>query len=441
MSLLTFKRGIHPPDCKSITMENPIVTIPPEKGTNMVFPLAQHIGAPCNPIVNIGDRVLMYQKIADTDAFVSSPIHSSVSGIVKEIRKTLTPGGVSCNAIVIENDGENEKLDRKPEKENYKDYTKEEIVKIVREAGIVGLGGAGFPTHIKLNPPKECKIDTVIVNAAECEPYLTTDYRVLLEDSTTLVEGLKIILSLFPEARGIIGIETNKMKAIEIFEKICQDIPNIEVARLQPKYPQGSEKQLISACTGREVPSGGLPAHIGVIVDNVDTVVAIQRAVVHNKPLIRRVITLSGSCFAKPGNYKARIGQSYKELIEKAGGFSKEPSKLISGGPMMGVAMFDLDIPIIKTSSAILAFNEEEANLPQERNCIRCGKCVEHCPVGLMPLELNKNVIYKEDDLFKKNNGLDCIECGSCSFICPAKRHLAQSIRAFKRIMLTKPKK
>ncbi|MDR2939666.1 MAG: electron transport complex subunit RsxC [Clostridiales bacterium] len=437
MSLLTFKRGVHPPDNKWITMDKPIVTIPPENGALMAYPVSQHLGAPCKPIVEVGERVLMYQKIADTDAFVSAPVHSSVSGTVKEIRKTLTPNGTFSDAIIIENDGGNEKYVNSAEAGA---ATNEGLLKIIREAGIVGLGGAGFPTHVKLNPPKGSVIDTVVVNAAECEPYLTTDYRVMMEDSKALVEGLQIILKLFPSAKGIIGIETNKMKAIEILESLCNGIPEISVARLKPKFPQGSEKQLISACTNREVPSGGLPAHVGVIVDNVDTVMAVQRAVVHNMPLVRRVITLSGSCFNNPGNYRARIGLSYRALIDAAGGFKEEPAKIISGGPMMGVAMYDLDIPIIKTSSAILAFNKEEAVLPEERNCIRCAKCVDHCPMGLMPVELNKNAIYKDEVLFKKYNGLDCVECGSCSYICPAKRHLAQSIRSFKRAILSKPK-
>ncbi len=441
MRVLTFKKGIHPHDEKNHTNDKPIKVIKPAVGTEMIFPMQQHLGAPCEPIVAKGDHVLLGQKIGEAKGFVSSPIHSSVSGVVKDIRPSLTPGGVTSTAIVIENDGEDKAQHHHGVFKNYENKTPEQILEAIKEAGIVGLGGAGFPTHIKLNPPKEKKIDFVIVNAAECEPFLTTDHRVLLEETERLVRGLKVMMKILPTAKGIIGVETNKQDAIDKLLEVCKHEPNIEVVGLIPKYPQGAEKQLIYACTGREVPSGGLPADVGCIVNNVDTVIAIERAVVRERPLIRRVITITGGAVKNPGNFKVRLGMSYKDLIEQTGGFVSEPYKLVSGGPMMGVAMFTIDVPIIKTSSAILCLTKEEAELPPEKNCIRCAKCLTYCPMGLMPLTLNQNVITGDMDGFLKNNGLDCIECGSCSYVCPAKRHLAQSIRATRRDLMSKRKK
>jgi electron transport complex protein RnfC len=315
---------------------------------------------------------------------------------------------------------------------------KDELLRLIREAGIVGLGGAGFPTHIKLSPPAGRRIDTIIVNAAECEPYLTTDHRVMLEDSERLVAGLEAILSIFPEASGIIAIETNKPDAINKMAEAIKGKQRIKIMGLVPKYPQGAEKQLIYACTRRETPSGGLPADIGCLVDNVDTVIAIARAAHQGRPLVRRIVTMAGGCVPKAGNYEVRLGMSFRDLVDAIGGFSEEPCKIISGGPMMGVAMFDLDVPVIKTSSAFLCLTEEEGRLPGERGCVRCGKCVDHCPMRLLPFELSQLAASRDEEGFVKNHGLDCIECGSCSYICPAKRHLAQSIRATRRDLMSR---
>lgn len=441
MKALTFKRGIHPPDGKAFTNDKPIKILMPEENTSIVIPMSQHIGAPCEPIVKKGDRVLLGQKIAESTAFVSAPIHSSVSGTVKDIKPMLTPGGAMCKSIIIENDGLLEEDPSLGKDTDYENFSKEKILEKIKNAGIVGLGGAGFPTHIKLNPPPDKKIDSIILNAAECEPYLTTDHRVLIEKTDRVVLGMKIILKIHPEATGYIAIEINKMDAIDALEKATADIPNIKVVPLMTKYPQGSEKQMIYAVTGREVPSGGLPADVGCIVDNVDTVLAIERAVAKDRPLMRRIVTLSGNAVKNPGNYQVRLGMSFRELIEMTGGFKEEPAKIIAGGPMMGIAIYSLDIPIIKTSSAILCFTKEEAELPPERNCIRCGKCVSACPMGLIPLELNQDVIAGDWAAFEKNRGLDCIECGSCSYVCPAKRHIAQSIRATKKDVLAQKRK
>lgn len=442
MSLHTFKRGIHPPDGKAYTNSKPIQIVMPKVGSLMVFPLSQHIGAPAEAIVKKGDRVLVGQKIAEAAAFVCSPIHSSVSGTVKDIKPMLTPSGAMIPSIIIENDGLMEEDPSLGKDTDWQNFSKEKILDKIKNAGIVGLGGAGFPTHIKLNPPPTDYIDTIIVNAAECEPYLTTDHRIMLEKTDRLVQGLAIMLTLHPDAKGYIAIEANKPDAIAAVKQACSTYPNISVLELMTKYPQGSEKQLIYAVTGREVESGKLPASAGCIVDNVDTVLAIERAIVQDRPLMRRIVTFTGDAVANPGNYQIRIGMNINEFIEAVGGFKEQPGKIIAGGPMMGPAMFSTDCPFVKTSSALLCLTRASAVLPPESNCIRCGKCVGACPMGLMPLVLNQNALSRDFGKFELNDGLDCIECGSCSYVCPAKRHLAQSIRIFKReVMASKRKK
>ncbi len=440
MQALTFKRGVHPPDGKALSAEQPIKVIMPKVGSELFFPMSQHIGAPCDPLVQVGDYVKVGQKIGESQAFMSSPIFSSISGTVKDIRPMLVPGGATVKSIVIENDGKMEEIEGLNQPKDYTKMTNEEILAAIKEAGVVGLGGAGFPTHIKLNPPKDQPIDYIIVNAAECEPYLTTDYRLMLEESDKIVRGLQVMLKLHPNAKGVIGIETNKPKAIEAMEKACQGISNITVQPLKTKFPQGSEKHLIYAVTGREVLSGALPASAGCIIDNVDTVIAVERALFRGRPLMRRVVTFTGGAVKNPGNYKIRIGMTFTDIVEAAGGFKENdpPVKIIAGGPMMGPAMFTTDVATVKTSSALLCFTEKEAFIPEERNCIRCGKCVDHCPMGLEPLVLNQCAIIGDGDGFVKNHGLDCIECGSCSYECPAKRQLAQSIRATKKIEMGK---
>lgn len=439
MGLLTFKRGIHPPHGKHFTENKPIEYLLP-KG-DLVYPMVQHIGAPCEPIVKKGDKVLVGQKIGEAKAFVSSPIHSTVSGTVKNVIPMLHPNGNKVLSVIVENDGLYEEHESIGSKGDYNDFSREEIIGMIKEAGIVGMGGAGFPTFIKLSPPPEKTINTIIINGAECEPYLTSDYRVMLEETNRVITGLKIILQLFPNAKGYIAVEDNKMKAVETLKEEIKNIENIEIKVLKTKYPQGAEKQLIYAITGREVPSGGLPADVGCIVQNIDTTVAIHRAIVRGRPLMRRIVTVTGGAIKEPKNFKVKIGTSYRELVEAAGGFISEPVKIISGGPMMGMALSTLDVPIYKGSSAILCLTKEEAKLPEEYNCIRCGKCVSACPMNLVPLQLNQYSIHHEIDRFEKSHGLDCIECGSCSFVCPAKRHLVQSIRTAKKTILNNRKK
>lgn len=431
MKPLTFKRGVHPPHGKHFTENKKIEFLLP-KG-ELVFPMSQHIGAPCEPIVAKGDRVLVGQKIGQAKGFVSAPIHSSVSGTVKNIMPMLTANGSKVMSIIIENDGLFEKHESIKTREGYNDLTNEELIKIIQEAGIVGMGGAGFPTHVKLSPPPDKKIDYIIVNGAECEPYLTSDHRVMLEETGRVIEGLKIVLHMFPGSKGYIGIEDNKKDAIEIMQKAVKDINNIEVAVLKTKYPQGAEKQLIYSITKRKVPIGGLPADVGCIVQNVETIVAIERAVLRGRPIMRRIVTVTGGAIKEPKNFNVRIGTSFKELVEAAGGFKEEPVKIIAGGPMMGLAVSSLDIPVTKGTSAILCLTASEAEIPEEENCIRCGRCVEACPMNLVPSTLNSLSIRGEYDMFEKYNGVSCIECGSCSYVCPAKRHLVQSFRTAKR--------
>ena len=435
---LTFKRGIHPNEQKKFTRLVPINTILPPAKCEMVFPMLQHLGAVCEPVVSAGQKVLVGEKIGDSKAFISSPIHSSVSGTVKEIRPHMTIMGTIVNSVIIENDGlltEHESI--KP-RNNFNDLSADELKKIIREAGIVGLGGAGFPTHVKISPPPGKILDTVIVNGSECEPYLTTDNRIMIEEADRVIIGLQIILKVLPGTRGIIAIEDNKPMAIEAVKKACQNERRISVAVVATKYPQGAEKQLIYAITKREVPSGGLPMDVGCIVNNVDTVIAIHRAFIRGRPLMRKVVTLTGAAIKNPGNYKVRLGTKLSGLVEMAGGFKGNPAKVVVGGPMMGVAIFDINVPIVKTTSGVLFLTEKEAFIPPEQNCIGCAQCVEHCPMGLVPTDLNAAILRENSEMFIKHNGLDCIECGSCSYVCPAKRRLAQAIRTTRRAELAK---
>lgn len=421
---LTFKGGVHPNDNKSHTCAKPIEQLAPP--LELVYPIIQHIGAPCVPCVAVGDYVKMGQKIADSEAFVSSPIHSSVSGTVKAIEKRAVPNGTMVESIIIENDFQDTPEDFKPI--DYTSVAPDDIPALVREAGVVGMGGATFPTHVKLTPPADKKIDTVIINGAECEPYLTSDHRIMLETPDEVILGLKIMLYRFGITNGHIAIEENKPDAIAIMKNKCE-AEGISVDVLKKKYPQGGEKQLIYAVTKRTVPVGKLPADVGVVVVNTDTATAIARKFKYGTPLMRRIVTVAGTPLTKQTNYNVRIGTSVDYIIEQNGGFKEEPKKVIMGGPMMGMPQFRLDVPIIKGTSAILCLNEKEAQIPDESPCIRCGKCVEHCPMNLMPLYLSEFAKKDDMDSCEKYGITACLECGCCSFECPAKRHLVQNIR------------
>lgn len=429
---LTFKGGVHPADNKSFTNSKPIVKaqVPEE----LIFPVIQHIGAPCTPCVNIGDYVKIGTKIADSEAFVSAPIHSSVSGTVKAIEMRPVPNGTMVQSIIIENDF-TDTYDEAVKPIDFTTVAPDDIPAIVREAGIVGMGGAAFPTHVKLMPPNKDKIDTIIVNGAECEPYLTSDHRVMLETPEEVITGLKIILHRFGISNGHIAIEDNKRDAIDLLREKCKDEP-IKIDVLKKKYPQGGEKQLIYAVTKRKVGIGKLPADVGVIVVNIDTCSAIGRRFMYGTPLLRRIVTMVGTPFKENKNYNVRLGVPIDYLIENNGEFKESASKVIVGGPMMGVPQFRLDIPVIKNTSAVLAFTEKEAKIPDEQPCIRCGKCVDHCPMRLMPLYLHDFVLKDELDKCEDYNVTACIECGCCSFECPSKRHLVQNIRIAKHKVL-----
>lgn len=439
MELLTFKKGVHPPHGKHLTEKKPIEEYLP-KG-DLVFPLSQHIGAPCTALVKKGDRVLVGQKIGEAGGFVSAPIYSSVSGTVKNVEPRMTSMGTKAMSIIVENDNLYEAVEKAQERD-YEKLSNEEIVSIIKEAGIVGMGGATFPTHVKLTPPKDKTIDSIIINAAECEPYLTCDHRLMLEEGEKIVEGLKIILKLFPQAKGYIGIENNKPDAIAAMNKLTANESRIEVKALKTKYPQGAEKQLIYAVTKREVPSGKLPADVSCIVQNVGTAYQIYKSVVQGEPLIERIVTVTGEAIKEPKNLKVKLGTSVQELIEEAcGGFKEDPVKVISGGPMMGMTISTIEIPVTKGTSGILALTKDMAVLPDTSNCIRCGKCVEACPMNLLPTKLQSLSQRNELEEFENFHGLDCIECGCCTFVCPAKKNILQSIRVAKRAVLANKRK
>lgn len=438
MGKLTFRGGIHPYDGKEISKYKEIKEVLP-KG-DLVYPLSQHIGAPAVAIVKKGDHVLSGQMIAEAGGFVSAPIYASVSGTIKNIETRRVATGDLINSIIIQNDGLYEEVEY-PTIKNYTELSKEEIVALVKNAGIVGMGGAGFPTHIKLTPKNPDKIDYVIVNGAECEPYLTSDYRRMIEEPEKIVGGLKIMLQLFDHAKGIIAIEDNKQESIHLFKKLVKDEPRILVRSLHTKYPQGAERQMIHAITKRYINSSMLPADVGCIVDNVDTVVAIYQGVTMGKPLTSRIVTVTGDAIADPRNFNVKIGTNYRELVEEAGGFKKQPVKIISGGPMMGFSIFDLDIPTTKTSSALLCLTKDEVSKWEPSACINCGKCVEVCPGRIVPSKLADYANRFDESAFEKNDGMECCECGCCSFVCPAKRQLTQSIKSMRKIILENRKK
>lgn len=422
----TFPGGIHPAYNKDLTSDNPIAVMPLPKRVKLLY--KQHLGAPCKPLVQKGDVVAVGQKIADTDAFVAAPIIASVAGEVV---------AVDAEGVEIVTDPDKSVLHGEPKKYN----SPAELRQIIRDAGIVGLGGATFPTHVKLSPPQDKNVDTLIINGAECEPFLTTDHRVMLEKSEELLKGIKLLMEACGAKTAVIGIEQNKPDAIEKLTELTKNLENIRVAGVPVEYPQGGERQLINTLTGKEVPVGRLPLDIGIVVNNVATAVAVHYAVNEGLPLIDRVVTVSGKGVVKPQNVRVRIGTPISDLLEFCGGMTEDAVKVVNGGPMMGKAVADVGVPVTKGTSGILVFTEAEVRIYEERTCIRCASCVDACPMLLMPNYLglySRKTMYNDAE---RINLFNCIECGCCSYVCPSRIPLVHYIRMAKNEINSKRRK
>ena len=439
MGKLTFRGGIHPYEGKELSKDHPIEKYLP-KG-DLVYPLSQHIGAPSVPCVKKGDTVLAGQKIADAGGFVSVPLHASVSGTVKGIEKRLNATGSMVDCIVIENDQQYQETEF--QEARLEDLTKEEILNRIKEGGVVGMGGAGFPTHVKLAPKDPSKIEYILVNGAECEPYITSDYRRMIEEPEKVVKGLQVILTLFDSAKGYICIEDNKPDCIAKMKELVKDIDRIEVKEMMTKYPQGGERTLIYAATRREINSTMLPADVGCVVDNVETVISVYKAVILGRPVNSRVVTVTGDGIKEPKNLLVLAGTDMSELVDAAGGLKAKIAKAISGGPMMGFALYDLHVPCTKTTSAFLFLEHDAVSEAQEIQtaCINCGRCVSVCPGHVLPARLAKLAERGDMAGFEALDGMECCECGCCSYICPAKRPLTQSIKSMRKMVLASRRK
>ncbi len=434
----TFKGGMHIPDHKRTTSNVEIKRLSGDK--IHIFPLKQHIGATPNLKVDIGDEVYVGQVLADSDSFVCVPIHSSVSGKVFDIKKHIHTSGEDIMSVFVENDFKytlfEDILPKNPE-----EMTSQELLNEVRKAGIVGMGGAGFPTHVKLTPPEGKTIDLLIINGAECEPYITADHRRMLEEPESIIDGIKIVMKILNVKKCCMGIENNKPDAIKLLKEKTADNPDITICDLKPKYPQGAEKQLIYAISKRKVPTGGLPSDVGVVVLNTDTVYQISKSLRSGIPLTKRIVTVSGDAVKEPANFEVPTGVTYRYLFENSGGLLGNVQKIISGGPMMGIAQYSLDVPVIKTTSAVLALSYNPSAFDENSPCIRCGKCVENCPMRLMPLYLNKFALSGDLERAEEYHILDCIECGLCSYLCSGKQNPLQNIRIAKQKIIENRRK
>lgn len=444
MKLKTFRGGVHPEGHKELSLGQPVRQYLP-KG-DLVFPVNQHIGKPAKPVVAKGDQVLAGQIIAEADGFVSANIISSCSGTVKAIEERHTISGARATCIVIANDGQYTLAPGIGKKRKDGTVSNKDILDAIKAAGIVGLGGAGFPTHVKLTSKNPDAIDYVIANGSECEPYITCDDRLMQDENRGIVEGLRLVLQLFPNAQGIIAIEDNKPEAIRAMEAVCAGEKQISVQPVMAKYPEGGERNLISVISGRDLRFGQLPADVGCIVCNVTTLNAIYRAVHFSEPLLERYFTVSGDAIANPCTMSVRIGTSCQELIEAAGGIKPgcEVKKILCGGPMMGIAMSSLDVPVSKNNNALTVLAEDEVELAesQQTACIRCGRCTRSCPIHLIPQMMADAAERKDYEQYEKRlYGLDCIACGSCTYVCPAKRPLMQLFKQTKAAIMAAKRK
>ncbi|HEX9021728.1 MAG TPA: electron transport complex subunit RsxC [Nitrospirota bacterium] len=431
----TFSGGVHPADNKSLTAHKPTVAAAIPK--RAIIPLSQHIGAPTKPLVTIGQEVKKGEKIGETTGFVSAPVHASISGKVTAIGNFPHILGADLPSIVIESDGKDEWIGGMNENPDYLLLSPDELKKMVQDAGIVGMGGATFPTHVKLSPPKEKPIDMVILNGAECEPYLTSDHRLMLEKPKEIIEGLKVLMRILGVSKGYIGIEANKPDAIETMTNAAAG-SEIKVWPVKVKYPQGAEKMLIKAIAGRTVPAGGLPMDVGVVVQNVGTAEAIYNAVRYGRPLIERYVTVTGRGVKDPKNFLVRIGTQFSQLVEEAGGLTEDAAKVISGGPMMGMSQYTLDVPVIKGTSGITILPRSEVITKPYGPCIRCGRCIDACPMKLQPSYIGLYIEKGHYEDAKAYNLMDCFECGSCTFVCPANRPMVQWVKKAKRELAKK---
>jgi len=420
--------GIHPQDMKHLAKEMEITNaiIPPLS----VIPMSQHIGSPAECLVQKGDEVTEEMLIGKSTGFISANIHSPVPGSVSSVEEIILPNGVATQAVKIELKGEFNRLKNEHDKKEWSGMNKEELLQTIADRGIVGLGGATFPTNVKYSIPRGKHADYFVVNGVECEPYLTADYRLMLEKTAEIFEGIRIVKKILEPKEIYIGVEINKPDVIDIMRKAAAELDDqIQVIPLEMKYPQGDEKQLLKAILDKEVPSGGLPIDIGAVVSNVGTIFAIYEAVAFSKPLIERIVTVSGKAIKQPGNFKVRIGTTVGNLIDECGGLFKEPQKLVMGGPMMGFAVCDLDTPVTKGTSGILALTPRECRRSARTACIQCGRCIQVCPMGLQPTKLYKNIEHMKYENALDLDLMDCKECGCCGFICPANLPLVQSMR------------
>ncbi len=421
--------GAHVPHCKN-TWEPPSAVLPPP--AQVILPMQQHIGAPCTPVVQKGDHVYLGQVVGDSDAYLSAPVHASVSGTVADVTEIMLTGGQMTAAVVIDSDGKME-----PDPGIYPPaaiHNREELVRAARSAGLVGLGGAGFPAHGKLNVPEDKALDTLIVNAAECEPYVTSDHREALENDKNVLDGIYKVKEILGVHRVFIAVEDNKPDVIEKLKEIADNqemdpLDEVRVFPLRSRYPQGAEKVLVRACTGRQIPPGKLPADVGCLVMNIASISFLASYMRTGMPLTKKRVTIDGSAVRNPQNVIVPIGTPIRDIIAFCGGYKSEPKKLLMGGPMMGIAITSDELPVLKQNNAILAFDEREAALQEPTDCIRCGKCVAACPMTLAPTKLEKAALKKDLAALQELDIMTCMECGSCAFVCPAGRRLVQAIR------------